>query len=192
MDSSFRSLKGKLLLDSGQLGDTIFHQAAVYLCGHDNEGAMGLIVNHPFYIPFKEFMKEGAPSSLGSLPVHIGGPVLENSIFALFHPGMECKGLKEISGHVYLITSLEEASLEEAKQLDHAVNERNIHLYAGYAGWSSGQLEEEIARGAWLISDVLSGELFEEDPTKLWKKKIRTFGVEYNLLSCSPRRYSDN
>ena len=187
MDSSFRSLKGKLLLDSGQLGDTIFHQAAVYLCGHDREGAMGLIVNHPFSVPFKEFMEEGAPSVLNSLLVHIGGPVLENSIFALFYSGRDYKGLKEVSERVYLITSI-----EEAKQVDHPIDERNIHLYAGYAGWSSGQLEEEIARGAWLISDVLPGELFEEEATKLWKKKIRTFGVEYNLLSCSPRRYSDN
>ncbi len=187
MDSSFRSLKGKLLLDSGQLGDTIFHQAAVYLCGHDREGAMGLIVNHPFSIPFKEFIEESSPSVLDSLPVHIGGPVLENTIFGLFYSGRNYKGLKEISGRVYLITSL-----EEAKQVDHLIDERNIHLYAGYAGWSSGQLEEEIARGAWLISDVVSGELFEEDSTKLWKKKIRTFGVAYNLLSCSPRRYSDN
>ena len=71
MDSSFRSLKGKLLLDSGQLGDTIFHQAAVYLCGHDREGAMGLIVNHPFCVPFKEFMEEGTPSVLDSLPSFI-------------------------------------------------------------------------------------------------------------------------
>ena len=187
MDSPFRSLKGKLLLDSGQLGDTIFHQAAVYLCGHDRDGAMGLIVNHPFCIPLKEVMQNDTPSLLDSLTVRIGGPVLENSIFGLFYSGKNYKKLKEIAGRVYLVNSL-----EDAKQVDDLVNERNIHLYAGYAGWSSGQLEEEITRGAWLVRDVLPGELFEEDPTKLWKKKIRGFGIEYDLLSCSPRRYSDN
>ena len=179
-------LKGQLLLDSGQLGGSFFQRTVVLICQHDAEGAFGLVLNRVSPNKVGEMVVADLPEALKENPLYLGGPVQPTALSFLhsdtFIP--DATVMPNLSlGH----------SLDELVDLGEAFSEtRKVKMFAGYAGWSPGQLEDEMKREAWLTHPASLELVFESDPAKLWKQILSQMGWKYKLLSEMPEDLSQN
>ncbi len=186
MSAPGKYLKGQLLLDSGQLGGSCFQRTVVLICQHDAEGAFGLVLNRASPNTVGEMVVADLPESLKEIPLYLGGPVQPTALSFLhsdtFIP--DATVLPNLSlGH----------SLDELVDLGESFSEtRKVKMFAGYSGWSPGQLEDEMKREAWLTHPASLELVFESDPAKLWKKILRGMGWKYKLLSEMPEDLSQN
>jgi putative transcriptional regulator len=186
MPEEFRSLKGQLLLDSGQLRGSFFHRAVVLICEHNAEGAFGLVLTQKTESKASEVLVGDLPQKLSEHPLFLGGPVQPTALTYLhsdtFIPdanvmanvsmGHSLEGLVEIASSYS--TSLE------------------LKLFAGYAGWSGGQLEGEMKRKAWLTHTASIELIYHAEPGDLWQTILREKGGTYRLLAEMPDDLSAN
>jgi putative transcriptional regulator len=143
------SFSDHFLIAMPNMADPLFARALVYLCEHGEHGAMGLIVNKPSGIAMAQLFDQidlplmKAPLSASS--VFFGGPVQPDRGFVLHAPVGKWQSSLQVTGEMALTTS---------KDILVAVSEdkgpEQVLITLGYAGWSAGQLEEEIANNAWL------------------------------------------
>src|SRR2546423_1102574 len=164
MSESGKYLKGQLLLDSGQLSGSFFQRTVVLICEHNAEGAFGLVINRSAKNKVGEVVVADLPDSLKEFPLFLGGPVQPTALSFLhsdiFIP--DATVLPNLSlGH----------SLDELVDLGESFSAtRKVKMFAGYAGWSPGQLEDEMKREAWLTHPASLDLVFDTVPTQLWKK----------------------
>lgn len=179
MDGSFKSLQGHLLLDSGQLAGSFFHRSVVLICRHNEEGAFGLILNRPADSTLGRALDGTLPDGLSDQPLFIGGPVEAGALSYLhadaFLPGASVMDNLEL-GH----------SLEELTDLGGSFSpDRKLRVFAGYSGWSPGQLESELRRGAWLTHPADLRLVFDESAATLWSRILSRKGGWRNRLRAS-------
>jgi putative transcriptional regulator len=180
-------LQGQLLLDSGELGGSFFARTVVLICQHDAEGAFGLVLNRLTGNKVGEALVADLPDLLKVSPLHLGGPVQPTALSFLhteaFLPDANVMPNLNL-GH----------SLDTLLELgDSFSQERKVKIFAGYAGWSPGQLESELQRKAWLTHPASLELVFETPPEKLWSKILRSKGgARYKLLSQMPDDLSRN
>ncbi len=182
----FKSLKGQLLLDGGKLGGSFFHRTVVLVCQHDEEGAFGLVLNRPTQTKIGEAVVADLPEVLKEQTLYLGGPVQTNALSYLhsdiFLPNASVMPYLDL-GHS-LDTLIELAQSNSPTQ--------KVKVFAGYAGWSPGQLDDEMRRKAWLTHPASLELVFTEEPEKLWQTILRAKGPEYRLLSETPEDLSWN
>jgi putative transcriptional regulator len=182
----FHSLKGQLLLDGGQLVGSFFHHTVVLICQHDPEGAFGLVINRVSENKVGEVLVADLPEPLRESLVYVGGPV-QSGALSYLHAGdllpdaNVMDGLK-IGHSVDELVELSETMVEPAK----------IRVFAGYAGWSPGQLDEEMKRAAWISHPASLDLIFHADPQNLWSFVLKKKGWQYRLLADSPPDLSWN
>jgi putative transcriptional regulator len=176
-DSSSVSLAGSLLIAHPNLRDPNFHKSVLFISTHDAKaGALGMILNRPSGRTVGELLPNKPIGALAQLPVLLGGPVAQDQlVFASFHwlaetERMECK-------HHLLIPEALEALEEEHTE---------VRAFIGYAGWTAGQLEEELAQRSWLIGTPSSEILFEAQAPALWRNVTSTFGPKFRLIAEAP------
>lgn len=180
-------LKGSLLLDGGQLHGSFFSRTVVLICQHDAEGAFGLVLNRDSGKKVAETIVADLPERLHEHPLYLGGPVQPSALSFLHTDAFvpDANVLPNLS----LAHSLE--SLIELGESFSAT--QKIRLFAGYAGWSAGQLEDEMKRDAWLAHPASVDLVFNSDPTVLWKEILKQkHGPKYRLLAESPEDPSLN
>ena len=175
-------LTGKLLIAMPFLPDPRFSHAVIYVCGHDSQGAMGLIVNKGLpAVTFEELlaqMEVDISVVKNQVPIHYGGPVEVGRGFVLHS-----------SDYVSESTVLIENGFAMTATLDilraMAINEgpRETLLALGYVGWSSGQLEHEIQENGWLTIDASSELIFGIDLDNKWRQALATLGIDPAGLS---------
>lgn len=186
MSETGKFLKGQLLLDSGQLRGSFFQRTVVLICEHNAEGAFGLVLNRTTKNKVGEMVVADLPDTLKEFPLYLGGPVQPTALSYLhsdlFIP--EANVMPNLSlGH----------SLDELLDLGESFSAtRKIKMFAGYAGWSPGQLEDEMKREAWLTQPASLDLVFETPPDQLWKKILGAMGWKYKLLSQMPEDLSLN
>lgn len=186
MAESSQSLKGQLLLDSGQLRGSCFHRSVVLICHHDSDGAFGLVLNQPTENTVGDVLVADLPQQLKDEVLFIGGPVQTNALTYLhtdtFLPdGNVIPNLN--MGH----------SLDDLQELAGSFSStRQLRCFAGYAGWSAGQLESEMKRKAWLVHPASLELVFQESPKNLWQKILNAKGWKYRLLAEGPEDLSWN
>ncbi|MDX1950653.1 MAG: YqgE/AlgH family protein [Verrucomicrobiota bacterium] len=186
MGTTFKSLKGQLLLDSGQLRGSFFNRSVVLICHHDEEGAFGLVLNNESEATLGEVIPEEAPESLKENAIFLGGPVQTNTLSYL-HTSEYL-----LSGNVLPNLSIGH-SMEGLNDLGGAYSTtQKIRLFAGYSGWSAGQLETEMERKAWLTHPATLDLVFTAHPTKLWQTVLHEMGWRYKLLATAPDDLSSN
>ena len=186
MSEAFKSLKGMLLLDGGKLGGSVFHRSVVLICQHDPQGAFGLVLNRPTDKKVGDVLKGEPPASLGAEILFLGGPVqtpalsyLHTDDFLPFGNVMENLNL----GH----------SLDDLLELGASFSaSQRLKIFAGYAGWAAGQLDDEMKRASWLTHPASVELVFQRDTENLWAAILRTKGWEYRLLADSPEDLADN
>ena len=186
MPEAPKYLKGQLLLDSGQLRGSFFQRAVVLVCEHNAEGAFGLVLNRATKSKVGEMVVADLPDSLKDCPLYHGGPVQPTAL-SFLHSDSFIPDATVIP-NVSLSHSLD-ALMEIGESFS---TTRKVKMFAGYAGWSPGQLEDEMKRDAWLTHPASFELVFEADPTGLWQVVLRQKGPKYKLLSQMPEDLSLN
>jgi putative transcriptional regulator len=186
MAGSAEFLKGQLLLDSGQLGGSFFQRTVVLICQHDAEGAFGLVLNRATGNKVGEMIVAELPDSLKACPLFLGGPVQPSALSYLHSDAFVPDG--NVIPNLNLGHSLE--TLIEIGESSSPT--RKIRLFAGYAGWSPGQLEDEMKRKAWLTHPASLDLVFDADPGTLWQRILSQKGWQYKLLAQMPEDLSRN
>src|SRR5208282_1324166 len=173
MPEKERFLKGQLLLDSGQLRGSFFQRTVVLICQHDAEGAFGLVLNRTTGSNVGEMIVADLPIALKGCPLYLGGPVQPSALSFLHSDSfiLDANVLPNLSlGH----------SLDALIEMEEAFSPtRKLKLFAGYAGWSPGQLEDELKRDAWLTHPASLDLVFETDPARLWRLILSQKGLKY-------------
>ena len=179
-------LKGQLLLDGGSLSGSFFNRAVVLICNHDADGAFGLTLNHAVSDVVDDVLDADLPEKIKDLPIFLGGPVQPGALSFLHADDF-----------------LPDANVMPGLSLDHSLDTlmklgdswsttRKIKIFAGYAGWSPGQLEGEMERESWLTLPATVDLVFNTKPEALWKTIISSMGPEYRLMADSPDDLSRN
>mgnify|MGYP002039440104 FL=1 len=157
------------------MNDPIFEKSLIYMCEHNNEGSMGLIINKPMISEnAAEIIKQTGLDHLNPLPdVYFGGPV--NLEVGLFLHGEEynTEGTIKVSKSVSLTTNKQiVADLKIGK------GPQDYCFSFGYAGWIEGQLEREIENGDWLLMPANDNFIFSTPNSDKWKKAASQFGID--------------
>lgn len=179
-------LKGQLLLDSGQLRGSFFQRTVVLICQHDTEGAFGLILNRMTDTKVREAIVADLPDALKENPLYIGGPVQPSALSFLHSDSFmpDANVMANVSlGHT--LDSLQEIGESFSPT-------RKVKMFAGYAGWSPGQLEDEMKRDAWLTHPASLDLIFDTEPEQLWRVILSRKGWKYKLLAQMPDDLSLN
>ena len=180
MTAKSKFLQGQLLLDAGGLSGSFFARTVVLICQHDAEGAFGLVINRTTEKKFGEVITADLPAALKDEPLFAGGPVQPAAMSYLHSDAFlpDANVMPGLSlGH----------SLEELLDLGGDFSPtRKLKTFAGYAGWSPGQLENEMKRDAWLTHPATLDLVFDPEPEKLWQKILRGKGWKYRLLAELP------
>jgi len=179
-------LTGKLLIAMPSMGDPRFHRAVIFICAHDEEGAMGLVINHT--MPGIEFNDLIGQLKLESdikvnfeklnLPVMYGGPV-ETARGFLLHSNDFARDDTMKIDKSYGVTGTVDALKDIAK----GDKPENLLFILGYAGWEAGQLEVEIQQNAWLVVDPDPSIIFDREPEGKWLQAVNKLGIDPAMLS---------
>jgi putative transcriptional regulator len=179
-------LTGKLLIAMPGMGDDRFEHAVVFICSHNQDGAMGLIINKTaaevrLADLFSQLEISPDPKSQGDIPIRFGGPVETQRGFVLHTPDYQASlNSLEVSGDFSMTATLdilEDIAVDKGPQ--------RLLMMLGYAGWGPGQLEEEISLNGWLTADADDSLVFGiADPEK-WSAALNSLGVEPVSLSSS-------
>jgi len=180
---------GAFLYASPALGDRNFVEAVVLLVHHGVEGSMGLVVNRPTRVPLGEAVTELGDRRLPELRLNHGGPVEPELIVALVRSVKRLAGARQVLPDVYFSTELGQW---KAVTLEPDAESR-LRVYAGYAGWSPGQLAEEVRRDLWVVGPADAGSVFATDPSAVWPRvhqlmrRLEARGEQPGVIGLSPR-----
>lgn len=175
-----------MLLDSGKLQGSFFHRTVLLICQHDAEGAFGLVLNRPVGKQVADALPGELPDALRSQPLYLGGPVQPQALSFLHSDAF-----------------LPNANVMPNLTLDHSLDTlislgdgysptRLLRVFAGYAGWSPGQLDDEMARDTWLTHPASIELVFHPEPEALWKLVLAAKGPKFRLLGEQPEDLSWN
>ncbi|MCI0535779.1 MAG: YqgE/AlgH family protein [Verrucomicrobiales bacterium] len=182
----FESLRGQLLLDGGLLRGSFFHRSVVLICQHDAEGAFGLVLNRLSNNSVGHAVDEELPQSLKEHSLFLGGPVQPTALSYLHSDQFltDANVMPNLRlGH----------SLEELVDIGESFSTtQKVRVFAGYAGWGAGQLEDEMKRKAWLTHPASLELVFETEPSVLWQRILQLKGWRYKLLAQTPEDLSWN
>jgi putative transcriptional regulator len=163
------SYQGRALVASPYLTDPNFMRSVLYLIRHDDEGAMGLVLNRPLSTSIGQLLGDLTESTIeNEQPVFFGGPV-DGPIMML---QACCESEESEATEVFI--ACDQAKILELVN-DDAPNVLGFRLFDGYSGWGPGQLESELAEGSWLIWDIDPKQLFS-DAESLWQQAIVQIG----------------
>jgi putative transcriptional regulator len=172
------SVTGRLLVATPELDDPNFDHTIVYMVEHDGSGAMGLVLNRVLGKgPVAELLEglgiEGEVDPAAEIEVHYGGPVESGRGFVLHSPDYTGENTVVLSDLVALTTSLDVLSAIAAG------NGPKRSLFAlGYAGWAPGQLEAELAVGAWVVVEADEALLFDDETDSKWQRALDRQGID--------------
>ena len=179
--------KGRLLVASPALGDDNFDRTVVFILEHNEEGALGVIINRPS----DEAEVEGLESwtELASPPAVVfhGGPVEPDALIGI----ARTESARDGAGWAPITTSLGTVDLSESP-VEIAPVLENIRIFRGYSGWSPGQLEGELSLNAWIVADAAPTDVFDHHPDDLWRNVLRRQEGSLRWLANAPDDLSAN
>lgn len=175
-------LTGKLLVAMPFMGDNRFDHAVIYVCGHDDYGAIGLVINKPLNsLTFPDLLSQlDITPHPAARPVQMlmGGPVEVSRGFVLHSLDYQSDSTVRV-GDNYSIT----ATLDILRTLAVGNGPSNFILTLGYAGWRSSQLEQEIQDNLWMIVDPTDEIIFKAPVEFRWRASMLSLGVDPSTLS---------
>ena len=173
----------QILIAMPGMADPRFSETLTYIIKHDEEGAVGLVINKPLDLPLSRLLTEISLPPLEPLPtpephVLFGGPVQPNMGFVLHRDNGHWNACTAVADGIFVTSSRD---ILDAISQGKGPSEYLVAL--GYAGWSAGQLEDEMAQNAWLTCDPDTELLFELPFAKRWQAAALRLGVDLRLLS---------
>lgn len=175
-------LTGKILIAMPYLQDLRFSHAVIYVCGHDAQGAMGLMLNKALpAITFTELLKQmeiDLPSLNNPPSIHYGGPVEMGRGFVL-HSSDYVTESTVVVNEGFAMT----ATLDILRAIALSEGPQDVLLALGYVGWEAGQLETEIQENGWLILEATPEIVFGRDLENKWRSALASLGIDPAGLS---------
>ena len=176
------TLKNHCLISAPHMTDTLFEKSVIYICEHNDDGAMGLIIN-----------KSLSQNELGNLfqindelsidiktsknKTFLGGPVLIKNIIVLHTSDIVAENAVSISNKISI------SSNKTILKKINTVNSSKYKIFLGHSGWTRGQLEREIENGDWLIQEPSIDLIFDIPKETIWEHAIKSLGIEINDIS---------
>lgn len=175
-------LTGQLLIAMPGMPDPRFARSVIYVCAHNAEGAMGLVINRLFgAITFNDLIDqlgiETGPLK-SDLRIHFGGPVDSGRGFVLHSVDFIREGTMLVDEDVALT-----ATIDILRAIAEGDGPRHSLLALGYAGWGAGQLDAEIQANGWLTAPADEAILFDHDLDTKWERAIAKLGFQVSMLS---------
>lgn len=175
-------LSNHFLIAMPTLADPYFAQSVTYLCEHNANGAIGIVINHPLGINLTEVLNQldikSDNTKASELPVLCGGPVHPERGFVIHTPGGNWRSSLEMSKEISVTTSRD--ILQAIAQNE---GPENVVVSLGYASWVAGQLEQEIVNNFWLFSSVNTDILFHLPFEARWQASLEALGINPAQLS---------
>lgn len=175
-------LTDHFLIAMPALADPNFSQTVTYICEHNPDGALGIVINRPSELTLDDLLGHmditPVGGSVGGRLVYRGGPVQRERGFVLHSPEHDWESSLRISEGVAITTSRD--ILEAMAAGD---GPRHSLIALGYAGWGAGQLEHEMAANAWLSGPADPDVIFERNAAERWRAAAALLGVDLSLLS---------
>ncbi|MCW8884003.1 MAG: YqgE/AlgH family protein [Motiliproteus sp.] len=180
------NLRNQFLLSMPSMVDKNFDHTLTYICDHSEQGAMGIVINRPMDLSVKDILGHLELDTEDMLdpemPVYSGGPVQGERGFVLHSPTQRpWSSTLPVDNDICLSTSLD---VLESIALGHGPQRYLIAL--GYAGWGEGQLEEEIARNAWLSCPADLDIIFATEASERLDAAASLLGIKLDLLPSEP------
>lgn len=191
--SSASSLEGQLIIAMPRMTDRRFQRSVIFMCAHTDQGAMGLIVNQPAeHIDFPDLLERlglteeiftgrgvvDMPETVVDIPVHVGGPVDTGRGFVLHSADYQAAdSTMRIRDGICLT-----ATLDILRAMATGKGPRRSLLALGYAGWSPGQLENEIQANAWLHCPADTDLIFGDDNDAKYARAMAKIGIDPSHL----------
>lgn len=176
------SLTGQFLIAMPQMPDPRFEKSVIYICVHNAEGAMGLVVNKLFEgISFTSLLNQldiEVTQPARELTVHFGGPVESGRGFVLHSADYNREGSMQVSDQVVLT-----ATVDILRAVAEGQGPQNAILALGYAGWGPGQLDQEMQQNGWLHAPADNRILFDTDQERKWERALASLGINLSMLS---------
>lgn len=185
MNEDVSHLANHFLIAMPGLEDPNFSHTVTYICEHNDEGAMGIVINRPMDLSLSEVLDHigFTPNDDGARPelehsIFEGGPVQQEHGFVIHTPIGEWDSSLRITDEIAVTTSR-----DILKALAEHEGPSQYLIALGYAGWGPGQLEEEMAANAWLSGPATTDILFNTPSEQRWSAAAALLGVDVNLLS---------
>ena len=178
-----RRLSGQLLVASPTISEPAFARTVLLVVDHDRDGALGIVLNRPTETPVEAVVPAIAPMFDEDDVVHDGGPVQPESLLTVAEFRDPADAAMLVLGRVGMVRG------DEAPRVPDVDRAR---AYAGYAGWSPGQLDAELARADWIVVPAMPDDLFRPDPEMLWHRALERMGGPYARLALVPEDPSVN
>ena len=178
------SYKGKLLISSPEIAGDLFDKSIILICEHDANGTMGFIVNKPLTevslgTIWANLGYEKKNLHLANEDVLIGGPLASNAMFVIHSP--------EYFIDKKTIKVCEKISVTGTKEITDDIQKgkgpRKVLFLLGYSGWAPGQLEDEIMRDSWFVSEKVENLIFCVDYQSKWSDALFLIGIDPSKLS---------
>ncbi len=166
--------KGSVLISNPFLSDYFFRRAVVLLIDHGSDGSFGVIINKPMDIRLDQITQTFPKTDS---QVYLGGPVKTDGVFYLHSMGDALPGSLEVLNGVYWGGDLE--TMNYLLQSDPTLMNRKVRFYLGYAGWTSGQLNEELLNRSWVIAEAYHHEVIGDVGPGLWHEKVKALGKDF-------------
>ena len=176
-----RYLTNQFLIAMPSLADPNFSRGVTFVCQHSKDGAMGILVNRVAPLTVGDVLAQMNITTdleaLAQAPVYFGGPVQPERGFVLHDAGGTWDSSFEVSPELQVTTSRDIlAAMAEGKGPKRAI------VALGYAGWSEGQLEEEVRENAWLTAQASPGLIFDTPLEQRWNAAAAIVGIDLSLM----------
>ncbi|MGZ8293331.1 MAG: YqgE/AlgH family protein [Telluria sp.] len=185
MTASTLNLANHFLIAMPSMQDPIFGGAVVYVCEHNDKGVLGVVINKPTDMTMDVLfdridlkVSEGLHADVVNEPIMFGGPVQDDRGFVLHSPGGRYSSSLSVTDEVAFTTSID--VLEAVAAGD---GPQRILVSIGYAGWSPGQLEDELSRNGWLTVGADAHVLFDLPIEQRYTAAIKLLGIDPLMLA---------
>ncbi len=170
--------KGVILLAEPFMVDPNFKRSAVLLCEHGKEGSVGFVLNHPLSHRV-DMLIEDFPEF--DAHVYLGGPVeADSTLHYLHNVGDLLENSVKVSRGIYWGGDFDKLKFLISNEL---IQPHNIRFFIGYSGWETGQLDEELKSGSWVIADNDINYLFNNESDNLWKEIMENKGNTFSVIA---------
>jgi len=176
-------LANHFLIAMPDMADPNFAETLTLICEHNDDGALGFVVNRPTDIPVGELFQQQSIEyepdfNIAQEPIHFGGPVHAEQGFVLHSSERSWDTTLTVSPD-FRVTASRDIISAVAK----GKGPNKVIFLLGYAGWGPGQLEQEMSANAWLTTEADSGIVFDTPSDQRWKAAASSLGIDLNLIT---------
>lgn len=175
---------GSLLVSSTELVEPTFRRTVIYIIEHNDAGSLGVVINRPSEAAVHNVLPQWAALTAAPKALYVGGPVKRDAALCLatVKPGVEVdgiRGIRRVDGRVVMI-DLDSDPAAIAPLVD------GMRIFAGYSGWTLGQLEGELERDDWIVVSALPSDIVGPPRVDLWARVLRRQPLPLAMLATHP------